>query len=233
MCAMRSFQKSVCVEKLLGARKKKISRDFVFETKFFPESRVFMGVSMESQNLTALDALEKLKEGNKRYLNALTNPGDISQRIRHETCENGQKPYAVVITCADSRVIPEGIFSTGIGELFVIRVAGNVIGAIQLGSVEYAVEHLGSPLVVVMGHTHCGAVGAAVNSDPEGFVKSITDAIRKAIGNEKNELVACKMNVKRSVNIIKANLKTLLAEGKMTVVGAVYDIDSGEVEFLD
>lgn len=215
------------------AHAKKISRDFVFETKFFPESRVFMGVSMESQNLTALDALEKLKEGNKRYLNALTNPGDISQRIRHETCENGQKPYAVVITCADSRVIPEGIFSTGIGELFVIRVAGNVIGAIQLGSVEYAVEHLGSPLVVVMGHTHCGAVGAAVNSDPEGFVKSITDAIRKAIGNEKNELVACKMNVKRSVNIIKANLKTLLAEGKMTVVGAVYDIDSGEVEFLD
>lgn len=223
---------SVC-RKITWRTQKKISRDFVFETKFFPESRVFMGVSMESQNLTALDALEKLKEGNKRYLNALTNPGDISQRIRHETCENGQKPYAVVITCADSRVIPEGIFSTGIGELFVIRVAGNVIGAIQLGSVEYAVEHLGSPLVVVMGHTHCGAVGAAVNSDPEGFVKSITDAIRKAIGNEKNELVACKMNVKRSVNIIKANLKTLLAEGKMTVVGAVYDIDSGEVEFLD
>lgn len=188
---------------------------------------------MENQNLTAMDALEKLKEGNKQYLNALTNPGDISQEIRHATCENGQKPYAVVVTCSDSRVIPEGIFSTGIGELFVIRVAGNVIGAIQLGSVEYAVEHLGSPLVVVLGHTHCGAVAAAVNSEPEGFVKTITDAIRKAIGNEKNESVACKMNVKRSVNIIKSNLKTLSAEGKMTVVGAIYDIDSGAVEFLN
>lgn len=192
-----------------------------------------MGSNMENQNLTAADALEKLKEGNKRYLNSLTNPGNISQAIRHETCENGQKPYAVVITCSDSRVIPEGVFSAGIGELFVIRVAGNVIGAIQLGSVEYAVEHLGSPLVVVMGHTHCGAVGAALNSEPEGFVKSITDAIRKAIGNEKDELTACKMNVKRSVNIIKTNLKTLSAEGKMTVIGAVYDIDSGAVEFLN
>lgn len=188
---------------------------------------------MGNQNLTAADALEKLKEGNTQYLNAQTNPGDISQQIRHETCENGQKPYAVVITCSDSRVIPEGIFSAGIGELFVIRVAGNVIGAIQLGSVEYAVEHLGSPLVVVLGHTHCGAVAAAVNSEPEGFVKTITDAIRKAIGNEKNESVACKMNVKRSVNIIKTNLKELFAEGKMTVVGAIYDIDSGAVEFLN
>lgn len=188
---------------------------------------------MENQNLTAQEALEKLKEGNSKYLNALTNPGNISQEIRHETCINGQKPYATIITCADSRVIPEGIFSAGIGELFVIRVAGNVIGTLQLGSIEYSAEHLGCPLIIVLGHTHCGAVGAAVNSEPEGYVKSITDAIRKAIGNEKNELTACKLNVKRSVNIIKSNLKNLIAEGKMTVIGAIYDIDSGSVEYLD
>lgn len=188
---------------------------------------------MENQNLTAAEALEKLKEGNAQYLTASTNQGNVSQEIRHETCENGQKPYAIVVTCADSRVIPEAIFSAGIGELFVIRVAGNVIGTLQLGSVEYAAEHLGCELVVVLGHTHCGAVGAAVNGEPEGYVKSITDAIRKAIGNEKDESVACKLNVKRSVNIIKSNLKELSSEGKMTAIGAVYDIDSGAVEFLD
>ncbi|MDE5899072.1 MAG: hypothetical protein K2H09_07420 [Treponemataceae bacterium] len=188
---------------------------------------------MENQNLAAAEALGRLKEGNRRYLSASSNPGNISPEIRHETCENGQKPYATIITCADSRVIPEGIFSAGIGELFVIRVAGNVIGTLQLGSVEYAADHLGCGLVVVLGHTHCGAVGAALGHAPEGYVKCITDEIKKAIGSEQDELRACKLNVKRSVAVIKANLKELSAAGKLTVVGAVYNIDSGAVEFLD
>ena len=142
---------------------------------------------MEHANVTAAEALEKLKEGNQRYLDAKTNPGDISANIRKKTCDEGQLPYAIVITCSDSRVIPESIFSAGIGELFVIRVAGNVMDKHQLGSVEYAAGHLGSPLVVVLGHSHCGAVGAALSSEPGGFVKSITDEIRKAIGDEKDE----------------------------------------------
>lgn len=190
---------------------------------------------MGNTNLSAAEALEKLKEGNKRYLEAKTNPGDVSPQIRKKTCEEGQLPYAIVITCSDSRVIPESIFSAGIGELFVIRVAGNVIDKHQLGSVEYAAGHLGSALVVVLGHSHCGAVGAAMSSEPSGFVKTITDEIRKAIGDEKDETRACCLNVKQSVSVIENSLKIpeLDAQGGFKVCGAFYHIDSGKVEFLD
>ena len=102
---------------------------------------------MGNTNLSAAEAMEKLKEGNQRYLEAKTNPGDVSVQIRKKTCEEGQVPYAIVIPCSDSRVIPESIFSAGIGELFVIRVAGNVMDKHQLGSVEYAADHLGTNLV--------------------------------------------------------------------------------------
>lgn len=125
---------------------------------------------------TPAKALEKLKAGNARYIDAMVNSEDISQAKRTDTLVNGQKPYAIIITCSDSRVIPENIFMTGIGELFVIRIAGNVIDEHQLGSIEYAASHLGAPLIVVMGHTHCGAVHTAINHDPEGYIKFITEA---------------------------------------------------------
>lgn len=175
---------------------------------------------------TADEALEKLKAGNKSYLNAATGTGDISPAIREKTCKEGQFPYAVVITCSDSRVIPESIFSAGIGELFVIRVAGNVIDNHQLGSVEYATEHLGSPLVLVMGHDRCGAVGAAISSDPKGYVKSITDQIKAAIGGETDPFAASCLNVRNSVKVIEEKLPGLC------VCGAIYHIDDGRVEFL-
>ena len=187
---------------------------------------------MENNTLSAAESLEKLKEGNVQYLDAASNPGDISALIRKKTCEEGQFPYAVVITCSDSRVIPESIFSAGIGELFVIRVAGNVMDHHQLGSVEYAVDHLGSKLVVVLGHSHCGAVGAAMGSDPSGYVKYITDEIRKAIGDEKDELRASCLNVEQSVSVIRNSLQ-YQGESDVQVCGAVYHIDSGRVEFLD
>lgn len=187
---------------------------------------------MAHQNLPATEALSKLKAGNERYLTASSNPGDVSPGIRQKTCDEGQTPYAIVITCSDSRVIPESIFTAGIGELFTIRVAGNVMDHHQLGSVEYAADHLGTNLVVVLGHTHCGAVGAAVSSDPTGFVKYITDEIKKAIGDEKDELKASRLNVERSVSIIKEQLK-LTASSDLKVCGAIYHIDSGKVEFMD
>ena len=188
---------------------------------------------MQNSNLTAAEALAKLKEGNQRYLDATSNPGDISPLLRKKTCEEGQSPYAIVITCSDSRVIPESIFSVGIGEIFTIRVAGNVIDNHQLGSVEYAADHLGTKLVVVLGHSHCGAVGAAMGGDPSGYVKYITDEIRKAIGEEKDELRACCLNVERSVSVIKDSLKYQgEGENDVKVCGAVYHIDSGKVEFL-
>ena len=187
---------------------------------------------MKANAISAAEALERLKKGNETYLSAKSNPGDVSPEVRKATCEGGQHPYAIVVACSDSRVIPESIFSAGIGELFVIRVAGNVMDKHQIGSVEYAADHLGCNLVVVLGHTHCGAVGATISSRPTGFVKYITDEIRAAIGDEKDEYKASALNVIRSVSRIKEELKLTDAD-KLKVCGAVYHIDTGRVEFLD
>lgn len=186
---------------------------------------------MGKGNMTAAEALGKLKEGNQRYLTATSNPGDISAHLRKLTCDEGQSPYAIIVTCSDSRVIPESIFSAGIGELFVIRVAGNVMDHHQIGSVEYAADHLGSPVVVVMGHDHCGAVDAAINHNPAGYIKYITDEIRQAIGDEKDAYRASCLNVERSVSIIKESLKADGDNG-LQVCGAIYHIEDGSVEFL-
>ena len=178
--------------------------------------------------ITAQEALARLKEGNKKFLTTQTPTGDVSPQIRKQTADKGQFPYAVVLTCSDSRVIPEDIFSVGIGELFVIRVAGFVADKTQLGSIEYAVEHLGAPLVIVLGHTQCGAVGAALHHEhAEGALKTIIDEITAAVGEEKNYDEAIKLTVKSSCRAIKED--KIPAE----IVGAVYHIDSGEVEFLD
>lgn len=191
-------------------------------------------MSDHANTVSAEEALAKLKSGNAAYLNVSANPGDISPAIRRDTCDNGQHPYAIVITCADSRVIPEAIFSAGIGELFTIRVAGNVINDFQLGSVEYAADHLGTNLIVVLGHTGCGAVGAAMGTGVEGFIKSITDEIKSAIGDETDGYKACCLNVNNSIRKIAEGLH-IPAEGNekgWKVVGAVYHIDDGHVEFL-
>ena len=171
-------------------------------------------------------------EGNIKYLAAKTSLGDISTEKRRETCKNGQQPYAVIVTCSDSRVLPESIFSAGIGDLFVIRVAGNVMDDHQLGSIEYAAEHLGIRLIVVLGHDHCGAVDAAINHDPEGYIKFITDEIKIAIGDEKDDYKACCLNVKRSVDVIESSFEIHREEEHgLKVIGALYRLDDGKVEF--
>ncbi|MDE6585745.1 MAG: carbonic anhydrase [Clostridia bacterium] len=182
---------------------------------------------MKKENLSAADALKRLKAGNLNYLNSKMNSGDVSPEIRRETAENGQKPYAVIVGCSDSRVIPESIFSAGIGELFVIRVAGNVIDNHQLGSIEYAVEHLGCKLVIVLGHTFCGAVGAAAGKNG-GYVKFITDKIRSAIGEETDAVKASILNIKQSVSKIEKLIKR--TDG-LHITGALYHTESGKVDF--
>ena len=182
--------------------------------------------------VSADEAVEKLKLGNEKYLQSRTSSGDISPEARRETCENGQKPYAVIVTCSDSRVIPESIFSAGIGELFVIRVAGNVMDDHQLGSIEYAVEHLGIRLVAVLGHDHCGAVDAAINHDPEGYIKFITDEIKLAIGDEQDDYKACCLNVKRSAAVIESSFEIHREQQHgLKVIGALYRLADGRVEF--
>lgn len=183
-----------------------------------------------SSRIKAAEALLRLKAGNLHYVQSNSYTGDVSKVIRANTAKNGQFPYAIVIACSDSRVIPEIIFSAGMGELFTIRVAGNVIDRHQLGSIEYAVSHLKSPLVVVLGHTHCGAVAATIagEGDSHIHIQSITDKIHKAIGNETDDFTAASLNVKYAVaEILDAFRHDGLEEEQ--VVGAVYDIETGEV----
>ena len=190
--------------------------------------------SHEAQNLTASEALARLREGNARYLTAERGLGDVSPELRKSTFDEGQRPYAIVLACSDSRVIPEAVFSAGIGELFVIRVAGNVVDNHQLGSIEYAEGHLGCNLVVVLGHTGCGAVDAAMHHEPYGTVKFITDEIAEAIGDERDEAAACLANIAHSVRRIEESrtVRADEAEHGLRVVGALYHTDSGRVEFL-
>ena len=189
---------------------------------------------MEAYNYSADEAKRRLIAGNQKYVAAKISSIDVSEEILINASRSGQKPYAIIITCSDSRVIPEAIFSAGIGDLFVIRVAGNVIESHQLGSVEYAAEHLGTGLIVVLGHDHCGAVDAAMNHEPDGYIKYITDEIIKAIGDEKNEFKACCLNVRHSCEVIERSLKIQKDEKEfgLQVLGAIYHLDSGEVEFL-
>lgn len=180
------------------------------------------------------EAKELLVKGNEKYVNALQGIGDVSPQARERTLTGGQHPYAIIISCADSRVIPEAIFSAGIGDLFVIRVAGNVIDNHQLGSIEYAAGHLGAGLVVVLGHNHCGAVDAAMNHNPEGYIKFITDEIVKAVGDEKNEYRACCLNALNSKALIESSLEIREDEKQgLKVVAAIYHLETGAVDFLE
>ena len=183
--------------------------------------------------MTSEEALERLLSGNEKYLTAIHSLGLISPAIRKETAENGQHPYAVVVTCADSRVIPEAIFSAGIGELFVIRVAGNVIGAHELGSIEYALEHLGCRLVVVLGHTQCGAVGAAIHHEVDGHIQFLVDAIRLAIGSETDDVKASCLNAcAGAAKIREAFAHDYPDDEDLRVTAALYYIDTGRVEVV-
>lgn len=182
--------------------------------------------------MKAEDALERLIEGNRRYVSGEMNTADVSVEARERTVREGQSPYAAIVSCSDSRVIPEAIFSAGIGELFVIRVAGNVIGPFELGSAEYAVDHLGTRLVVVLGHTHCGAVGAALSGHAEGAVAAIVNGIKAAIGDERDENAACRLNALFGARTVREGLSAFTECG-LKVLAAVYDTASGKVVFLN
>jgi carbonic anhydrase len=184
--------------------------------------------------LSASEAKKRLIDGNNVYLSAKDGVGDISPKRRQDTAEHGQHPYAIIITCSDSRVIPESIFSAGIGELFVIRVAGNVLDNHQLGSIEYAAEHLGTKLILMLGHTHCGAVDSVIAGHSGGFIDYILKDISLAIGDEKDARKASCLNVEHGVQRIRHEFEIHPIEDEkgLEVVGALYDIETGRVEFL-
>lgn len=180
-----------------------------------------------------LEALEKLKSGNREYCDTHSNSSRMTAADRKHHVENGQHPYACIVSCADSRVVPEHIFSVGLGALFTIRTAGNVIGPYEIASVEYDVLHLHTPLVVVMGHTHCGAISAAVEGHAEGMVQSIVDKIHEAI-QDKTDLRACEwINARQGVDDLLQSplLRKQVEAQKLKIVAAIYDTESGVVTF--
>ncbi|CAN6959529.1 MULTISPECIES: carbonic anhydrase [Psychrobacter] len=203
---------------------------------------------------TGQEALELLKEGNTRYMDSLTNTDPMMQR-RPELVSN-QDPLAIILGCSDARVPVEIVFDQGLGDLFVIRVAGNVVAPSQIGSVEFAAEKFGTKLVVVLGHSHCGAVTACVDAliNPEQNyspnLQSIVDRIRPSVYNlhelatangqdvDADELVnrSISANVRMSVSQLKHGsraLEDLTNSGQLLVVGAEYDLETGKVRFLD
>lgn len=192
---------------------------------------------------SAIKALAKLLAGNSNYISGSINPS-IDGSLRSDLAKNGQKPYAIVITCSDSRVPAELIFNAGLGEIFVIRTAGNVVGDFEIGSVEYGAEHLGSPLIFVLGHSNCGAVTAATEEGEAGgsigaIVSEIAPSVEKAKESSSGDSAllskAIDLNVGNTIRKIRQSeiIKELEEEGKVAIVGGVYDIDTGNIKILD
>ena len=193
-----------------------------------------------ADTLNVQQSLKKLLEGNKRCVVCKQQNPRQDARRRKEVSK-GQKPFAVIVGCSDSRIPPELIFDQGLGDLFVVRLAGNIVDALALGSIEYAVEHLGTKLIVVLGHGKCGAVTAATKGpDAPGHVGAIVKAIQPAVKKVQKmpgDLVdnAIRANASLVVNKIKSS-KPILAEmvnkGEIEVIGAYYNIETGAVEVL-
>lgn len=186
-----------------------------------------------------------LKQGNSEFIHGEFNMHGIDSSLRIKI-STGQHPKAVILACSDSRVAPELVFDKGLGDLFVIRVAGNISDDAVVGSIEYAVEHLHTSLVVVMGHTKCGGIAAAVADlqDPENsinnHIRALTDKIEQAITaenlDEKDPIKrALLSNIMFTVSSLKASrpmLSEATKKGELKIVGAVYDVTTGKVEWL-
>ena len=201
-----------------------------------------MGYLAESKPKTGPDAvLVELKTGNEHHAkHKYQHPHETL--ARQMELVSGQQPQAEILSCSDSRVPPEIVFDQGLGDLFVVRVAGNVVTNTELGSLEYGAEHLHIPLLVVLGHESCGAVTAAVEGgEPEGHIGSLVDLIKPAVdktrGNPGDPVVnAVRKNVEMVVEQLRTStpvLSKLVAEGKLKIVGGVYSLQTGKVMWLN
>ena len=188
--------------------------------------------------MTSQESLNRLKEGNVRFV-ADHLDGKLKDSSRRKSLLDGQQPYAIILGCSDSRIVPEIMFDTGLGELFVVRVAGNVANTSSIASIEYAVVHLGTKLIVVLGHQSCGAVTAAVAGGDNGYnlnhllshiIPAITASKKGASINE----VAIK-NAELTVGELKNRsdiIKNAIDKGDVKVIAAYYNLDSGKVDFF-
>jgi carbonic anhydrase len=202
--------------------------------------------------ISAREALERLREGNERFVSGVRSRGTLASQARRRELLGGQNPFAIILGCSDSRVPAEIVFDQGLGDLFVIRVAGNIVAPSQIGSVEFAAERFGTRLVVVLGHSYCGAVLATLEElgrSSEGRsrnLRSIVDRIRPSVeamlepgpGRPPESLLrrAVRANIRVSANHLRGGseiLENLIRKNGLLVVGAEYSLETGVVDFFD
>jgi carbonic anhydrase len=202
--------------------------------------------------MSAREALERLREGNRRFVSGVRSHDILASETRRHELTAGQEPFAIILGCSDSRVPAEIIFDQGLGDLFVIRVAGNIVASSQIGSVEFAAERFHTPLVVVLGHSRCGAVLATLEEltrpreNQSRNLRSIVDRIRPSVEEllatelrHDGEALVChaiRTNVRASANQLRHGselLEHLIQERKLLVVGAEYSLETGVVDFFD
>ena len=202
--------------------------------------------------ISADEAIKRLQEGNQRFVSGVCCVDTLARQRQREAFVEGQAPFAIVLGCSDSRVPAEIVFDQGLGDLFVIRVAGNIVAPSQIGSVEFAAEMFHTPLVVVLGHSHCGAVKATLDelehpSDRHSSnVLSIVNRIRPTIeplfqtGLRENpeQLLGASIraNIRAATNHLRhgsQRLEDLIQQGRLRIVGAEYSLETGKVEFID
>ena len=198
--------------------------------------------------ITVDEALQKLMEGNQRFVAYQMKGQKLCDVSTRQSLAKGQSPYAIILCCSDSRVPPEIVFDQGLGEIFVVRVAGNIADPVVLGSIEYAAEHLGSPLMMVLGHSRCGAVTAAVGAEgkPEGNIGAILETIFPAVTLARNEAKGktqaevVEAAIDQNIKMVCASLLTqskvikhLVESGKLKIVAAKYALDDGKVTLFE
>ena len=202
--------------------------------------------------IAALEALERLREGNRRFVSGVRSLDTLTSQARRHEFVVGQQPFAVILGCSDSRVPVEIVFDQGLGDLFVIRVAGNIVAPSQIGSVEFAADRFGTRLVVVLGHTRCGAVQATLDelqastTTPSRNLSSIVDRIRPSVEallaaelrHDRDALAqhAVRANVRVSASALRHGsgiLERLIQGDGLRVVGAEYSLETGIVDFSD
>lgn len=200
--------------------------------------------------IPAREALERLRDGNRRFVADAAGGDTLNTRLRRQQLTEGQQPFAIILGCSDSRVPAEIVFDQGLGDLFVIRVAGNIVAPSQIGSVEFAAERFGTRLVVVLGHSKCGAVEATLDElrqpteNQSLNLRSIVDRVRPAVapllargGSDPDALAedAVRANVRFSVEQLRHGseiLENLILRGGLHIVGAKYSLETGIVEFF-
>ena len=202
--------------------------------------------------IPALQALALLREGNRRFVSEVRNRDGVASQARRRELVAGQEPFAIILGCSDSRVPAEIVFDQGLGDLFVIRVAGNIVAPSQVGSVEFAAEQFHTRLVVVLGHTQCGAIEATIDQlqrrteDQSRNLRSIVDRVRPAVWSLLETDLrhdpaamlhqAVRANIRMSANHLRHGsemLEELIESEGLLIVGAEYSLETGEVEFFD